>query len=192
MALHLQGAPDQPGLLDVPWSVQLADWPDDVLVGLPRGISRHVVRFVRVGGEVFAVKEIGSWTAHREYGVLRAMDRVRVPSVQALETALITRHLEFSLPYRALFLQTLQPARAVRLLDAVLDPIETGDKAVARYNALWSALTGRQTVRVEERYRVDARIRALNDLDSDRADLAVSEHLWFLSERAMLATADLP
>ena len=28
------------------------------LVALPRGISRHVVRFVRVGKEVYAVKEV--------------------------------------------------------------------------------------------------------------------------------------
>jgi hypothetical protein len=36
-----------------------------------------------------------------------------------LESVLITRHLEFSLPYRALFSRTLRPETTVRLLDAL-------------------------------------------------------------------------
>jgi hypothetical protein len=47
-------------LITLPWSTPLAEWPTDTLVALPRGISRHVVRFVRVGREVYAVKE---WSA---------------------------------------------------------------------------------------------------------------------------------
>ena len=42
-------------LLALPWSTALEDWPEDVLAALPRGISRHVVRFARVGGGVVAV-----------------------------------------------------------------------------------------------------------------------------------------
>lgn len=36
----------------------LGHWPEDLLANLPRGISRHVVRFVHVGDEVYAMKEI--------------------------------------------------------------------------------------------------------------------------------------
>jgi hypothetical protein len=36
-----------------------------------------------------------------------------------LETVLVTRHLTYSLPYRALFSQTLRPETAARLLDAL-------------------------------------------------------------------------
>ena len=36
-------------LITLPWSTPLEDWPEENLVALPRGISRHVVRFVRVG-----------------------------------------------------------------------------------------------------------------------------------------------
>ena len=130
---HITGSDDGLLLLDLPWAVPLEQWPDDQLVALPRGISRHVVRFVRVQGRVYAVKEVGGHAAHKEYRLLRGLERLDVPSVEvvaildgrvsasgeALEPALITRHLQFSLPYRALFSQTLRPATAVRLLDAL-------------------------------------------------------------------------
>ena len=63
-------------LLDLPWNIPLEEWPDEHLVALPRGISRHVVRFARAGDEVVAVKEVGEWAAVREYGLLRDLDRL--------------------------------------------------------------------------------------------------------------------
>ena len=71
MALQLLAVPSDPALLDLPWNLPLEDWPEDQLVVLPRGISRHVVRFVRLGGSVYAVKEVGEQIALREYGLLR-------------------------------------------------------------------------------------------------------------------------
>ena len=131
--LNLTGVDDGRLLLDLPWEVPLEHWPAEQLVALPRGISRHVVRFVRAKGRVYAVKEVGQHSALREYRLLRDLAKLDVPSVEAvgivdgrtspsgepLETALITRHLQFSLPYRALFSQTLRPDTAVRLLDAL-------------------------------------------------------------------------
>ncbi|MCW2614031.1 MAG: hypothetical protein JWN08_1025 [Frankiales bacterium] len=131
--LHITGSDDGRLLLDLPWELPLETWPVDQLVALPRGISRHIVRFVRVHRRVYAVKEVGQHSAQREYRLLRDLERLDVPSVSAvaiidgrtdadggpLETALITRHLQFSLPYRALFSQTLRPDTAVRLLDAL-------------------------------------------------------------------------
>lgn len=46
-----------PGLLELPWDVPLEKWPPEVLAAYPRGLSRHVVRFARVGERVVAVKE---------------------------------------------------------------------------------------------------------------------------------------
>ena len=80
MALQLHGAPTDPDLLDLPWDVPLEDWPADQLVALPRGISRHVVRFVRLGDLVFAVKEIAEPIALREYGLLRELERREMPA----------------------------------------------------------------------------------------------------------------
>lgn len=125
-------APD-PALLDLPWDVPLAEWPDDVLAALPQGISRHVVRFVSHGGRVLAIKEIGETVAYREYELLRQLHRIEVPSVvpvgvitgrrapdgERLEAVLLTEHLQFSLPYRALFSQDLRPDTATRLIDAL-------------------------------------------------------------------------
>ena len=125
-------APD-PALLDLPWDVPLVDWPEDVLAALPQGISRHIVRFVNHGGRVIAIKEIGESVAYREYELLRQLHRIEVPSVvpvgvitgrrapdgERLEAVLITEHLQFSLPYRALFSQDLRPDTATRLIDAL-------------------------------------------------------------------------
>ena len=266
MPLHLTGALVASGLYDLPWHEPLEQWPLSRLVGLPRGISRHVVRFVQSDGAVYAVKELGEHAAQREYAVLRDLARSSVPCVQPaalvegrraldgepLEPALVTRHLEFSLPYRALFSQTLRPATAGRLLDALavllvrlhlsgyywgdcslsntlfrrdagsfaaylvdaetaeryeqlspgqrtydldmartniigelmdlqegelletgVEPIETGDTIARRYRALWDALTEQELVPSGERYRVDARIRQLNDLGFDVAELDI-------------------
>ncbi|HEU5242340.1 MAG TPA: DUF4032 domain-containing protein, partial [Ornithinibacter sp.] len=48
MALEISAARADPALLDLPWRVPLEAWPEDLLAALPRGISRHVVRFVRL------------------------------------------------------------------------------------------------------------------------------------------------
>jgi len=133
VALQLTGSPQDTDLLLLPWAVPLEEWPDGTTVALPRGISRHVVRFVRLSSVVYAVKEIGSYTADREYRMLVDLNRRDVPCVvpvgvisgrrsdsgELLEDALITRHLQFSLPYRALFSSTLRPNTAHRLLDAL-------------------------------------------------------------------------
>ncbi|MCW2667881.1 MAG: hypothetical protein JWN57_2843 [Frankiales bacterium] len=266
MALHLVGVPAPAELYDLPWDLPLEQWPASRLVGLPRGISRHVVRFVRLSDAVYAVKEIGAFVAEKEYRLLRAMERAGVPAVQSLgivegrtspageplETALVTRHLEFSLPYRALFSQMLRPETAIRLLDALavllvrlhlagfywgdcslsntlfrrdagsfaaylvdaettehhavlspgqrsydlsmartniigelmdlqdgelldsaVDPIAIGDSIASRYGDLWRELTEPEVFRAGERYRVDARIRRLNALGFDVAELEV-------------------
>jgi hypothetical protein len=133
MALQITGIPSDPTLLELPWSTPLAAWPADRLVALPRGISRHTVRFVRISGQVFAIKEVGARLARREYRLLRDLDRRVVPCVEAvavvtgrtdaagsaLDSALITRHLRFSLPYRAVFSGTLRPETLTRLVDAL-------------------------------------------------------------------------
>ncbi len=53
----LSAKPDS-RLIPLPWSLPLTDWPTEHLVALPRGISRHVVRFIKVGNDVYAAKEV--------------------------------------------------------------------------------------------------------------------------------------
>jgi len=132
-SLQITAAAPDPALLDLPWDVPLEDWPAEVLAALPRGISRHIVRFVKLSGRVIAVKEIGETVAYREYELLRALSKLDVPSVEPvgvitgrrapdgerLEAVLITQHLQYSLPYRALFSRSLQPGTTARLIDAL-------------------------------------------------------------------------
>ena len=131
--LQITAASPDPALLDLPWDVPLEEWPAETLAALPRGISRHIVRFARLSGRVIAIKEIGETVAYREYELLRQLSRIDVPSVEPvgvitgrrapdgepLEAVLITEHLQFSLPYRALFSQSLRPDTATRLIDAL-------------------------------------------------------------------------
>ena len=133
MALEITAVRPDPALLDLPWSTPLEQWPEDLLAALPRGISRHVVRFVKVSGRVIAVKEIKDDLARREYDMLRLLQKLDQPCVdpfgvisgrttadgEELDACLLTRHLQFSLPYRALFSQTLRPDTAQRLIDAL-------------------------------------------------------------------------
>src|SRR5215212_7612137 len=71
-------------LITLPWDIPLAGWPEEKLVALPRGISRHVVRFVRVGSEVYAFKEVVEHLAMHEYRLLRDLIRLDTPSVEAV------------------------------------------------------------------------------------------------------------
>ncbi|HEX3004369.1 MAG TPA: DUF4032 domain-containing protein, partial [Angustibacter sp.] len=265
-SLQITAAAPDPALLDLPWHLPLADWPAHQLAALPRGISRHVVRFARLSGRVIAIKEIGEDLARREYGLLRLLRRLDVPAVEPvgvvtgrmdadgnpLDPALVTRHLQFSLPYRALFSQTLRPDTAGRLVDALAvllvrlhltgffwgdvslsntlfrrdagsfaaylvdaetgelretlsdgqrehdleiarvniagelmdlqaggaleeeaDPVAVSEQIIHRYRSLWGELTAPESFEQGERWRVDARIRRLNELGFDVGELAI-------------------
>ncbi|MGX7669505.1 DUF4032 domain-containing protein [Plantactinospora sp. DSM 117369] len=266
-AVRITSALVDPALLDLPWSTPLEQWPADQLVALPQGISRHIVRFVRLAGTVYAVKETGERVAEREYDLLRSLERIDFPSVQAvaivadrqdergepLDPVLITRHLQFSLPYRALFSHTLRPETLNRLLDALaalivrmhltgffwgdcslsntlfrrdagafaaylvdaetgalhprlsngqrdedleiarvnifgealdleaagllhpsIDPEVVCEEVVQRYQRLWHEITYEQQIEQEARHDIEGRIRRLNELGFDVAEVAMS------------------
>ena len=266
MALRLTAATDQTDLLFLPWEIPLEHWPEDTLVALPRGISRHIVRFVRISGVVYAVKETVEPIAQREYELLFDLGRRDIPCVdpiaivggrttpagEDLPAALVTRHLQFSLPYRALFSTTLRPDTATRLLDALallivrlhlggffwgdcslsntlfrrdagafaaylvdaetgdlhdqlsngqrmydlstaetnvggelmdieasgrlhpsIDPVELGKDVRRRYERLWSEVTEPILMPRGERHVLDGRVRRLNEMGFDVAELAI-------------------
>ncbi len=270
MALEITAARPDPAILDLPWQVPLEDWPEDHLAALPRGISRHVVRFVRLSGGVLAVKEIKAELARREYQTLQLLRRLDQPAVeplavisgredpegQPLDACLVTRHLKFSLPYRAIFSQRLRPDTARRVLDALAvllvrlhlggvywgdvslsntlfrrdagefaaylvdaetaevhnqlsdgqrrhdleiahgniagelmdleaggvlagdaDALEIADRLMHRYDLLWRELTASERFEKGDRWRVDERIRRLNNLGFDVGELAMSTDL---------------
>ena len=129
-SLSITAAATEPELLDLPWHIALEDWPADPLVALPQGISRHLVRFVRLGEDVY--RRQGDHRADGRARIqpaahpgtpgnpMRGTDRrgdrsASPPTAEPLESVLITKHLQFSLPYRALFSHTLRPETMSRL-----------------------------------------------------------------------------
>jgi len=261
----LSAKPDA-GLIPLPWDTPLEEWPVDLLVALPRGISRHVVRFIRVDDTVYAAKEVIEHLAIHEYRMLHDLMRLGTPSVEPigvvtgrltpdgrpLDPVLITRHLQFSLPYRALFSQGVRQETVMRLLDALvvllarlhllgflwgdvslsnvlfrrdagefaaylvdaetgelhtqlsdgqrehdltiastnlfgefcdleaggmldeaLEPLVLVETIEARYRELWNELTGAEEFAGSELHRIESRVRRLNALGYDVAELDI-------------------
>jgi hypothetical protein len=265
MPLQIVATRPDPALMTLPWQVPLEEWEEHV-VPLPRGISRHIVRFVQLSGHVYAVKETREPIALREYRTLRELRRMGEPAVEPVgvvtgrvdgqgepvEPALVTRHLTFSMPYRAMFSQGLPTASMVRLVDALVvllnrlhlagffwgdcslsntlfrpsagafaaylvdaetgelhdsvsdgqrahdmeiatsnvfaeildlqaggyldesvDPHELVDLLGARYAALWSELTAPEEFHPDEMWRIEQRIRRLNQIGFDVDELDI-------------------
>jgi hypothetical protein len=118
-----------PALLTLPWGTPLESWSDHV-VPVPRGLSRHVVRVIHLQGAFYAIKETQEEIAKKEYRMLRDLGRRRLPAVtpvavvserpDGLGAALVTRHLAFALPYRAVFANGLPPGGLPLLVDALV------------------------------------------------------------------------
>ncbi|WP_309072459.1 DUF4032 domain-containing protein [Arthrobacter sp.] len=265
-SLNITAAATDPELLDLPWHLALEEWPAEYLAALPRGISRHIVRFAHLGGSVIAVKETSEHIARHEYHMLRKLQRLDVPCVEPvavisgrqtadgedLNPVLVTRHLKFSMPYRALFSQMLRKDTLTRLIDAQalllvrlhligfywgdvslsntlfrrdagafaaylvdaetgelypelstgqreydleiarvniagelmdlaegglieekVDPLATSELIMDSYRRLWAELTDKESFELGERWRVNARIRRLNELGFDVEEYAI-------------------
>jgi hypothetical protein len=132
-ALDITAATVDPALLDLPWHLPLEHWPEENIASLPKGLSRHTVRFAHLSGHVIAIKETLPDLAKREYEMLKDLQKLDVPCVEPfaniknrvdasgeeLPAVLITRHLKFALPYRAMWSQGLRAETATRLVDAL-------------------------------------------------------------------------
>lgn len=137
MRFQLLTRATRPDFLDLPWELPLEQWQSTRLVEATSGIGRHVVRFVAYGASIYALKELPDRLAEREYRLLRALEERSMPVVElvgvvsergpaggsddALQAILITRYLDFSLPYRLLFTGRGVPDLRNRLLDALAE-----------------------------------------------------------------------
>jgi hypothetical protein len=106
---------DHPLIGSLPFSVDLEDWDLPHMHGV-LGLHRHVVRLVELGDEhdrvSYVVKELPDDLARREYRLLRSLAEDRLPTVLVVAVVtdrtggrdglLVTRHLDYSLPYRTL------------------------------------------------------------------------------------------
>jgi tRNA A-37 threonylcarbamoyl transferase component Bud32 len=187
MRIQLVPRPGQPDFLDLPWDQPLEEWQSERLAVVERGISRHVVRFVEYDGTFYALKEINHELAHREYRLLRALAHDGMPVVDAvgivhrpnLQDILITRHLEYSLPYRIMFARKPVSDLRDRLINALanllvrlhLDGFFWGDCSLS--NTLF-----RRDAHKLAAYVVDVETGELHDQLSDgqrRHDLEVAQ-----------------
>ena len=182
MPLRIVATRPNPALVTLPWHLPLEEWGDEFVVPLPRGISRHVVRIVRLGHDIYAVKETREAMATKEYRMLRDLRRLELPAVepvavvagresvegQEIEPILVTRHLTYSLPYRSLFSHGLPADSLPRLIDALavllvrlhLAGFFWGDVSLS--NVLFRRSAGEFTA-----YLVDAETGELHDELSD-------------------------
>jgi len=120
-----------PGLLSLPWLDPLETWPPEAAEfrDLPVGPSRHTVRFVVADGVLYALKELPTRLARKEYQVLRELEARMLPAVEVVglveqptggNSILVTEYLSNSWQYRRLFQRLPRLARhRERLLDAM-------------------------------------------------------------------------
>jgi tRNA A-37 threonylcarbamoyl transferase component Bud32 len=265
LSIRLRDA--SPGLLALPWLRPLGEWTPEqaALRELPVGPSRHLVRFVEADGLLYALKELPSRVAAKEYRVLRGLEDRELPAVRPVglvegadgdNAILVTEYLPHAWQYRRLFQRlprTLARHRE-RLLDAmamllvdlhragvfwgdcslantlfrrdgqalqaflvdaetsevhpslsrgqreldldvlvenvagdlldlaaalgeggehVAEDLAAAESVAARYRQLWDELTREETVCVDERYKVTARVRRLNELGFAVDELAL-------------------
>lgn len=266
-----QGHPD---FLDLPWETPLVEWDHPRLVKMAHGISRHVVRFVRFEDRVYALKATGIVAAQQEYRMLRSMRDDHLPVVEPVgvvsdapspgDAVLVTRYLDFSLPYWYL-LGRGDPSLADRLMDAGvvllvrlhlegvfwgdcslsnilwrrdagammaylvdaetternehigdrmrnydidiavenvagglfelqasgritddIDPLRIAESLRARYDELWNELTRVDEFDFDERWRIEQRVRRINELGFDVEELSINRDGRTLSVQPVL------
>ena len=265
ISIRLRAA--SPSLIALPWLDPLERWPADAayLRDLNVGPSRHLVRFVEADYVLYALKELPTRIAEKEYRVLRELEGRQLPAVRATglvdqpdagNSILVTEFLEHSWQFRRLFRRL--PRQLVkhreRLLDAIAGLLvdlhragvfwgdcslantlfkrdgqllqaflvdaetsevhpalsdgqraydleilvenvsgdlvdvsmelgESGERVdedlaaaesiADRYRALWDELTHEETFGHDERYKVEARVRRLNELGFAIDELAL-------------------
>jgi len=270
MKLQVASKKDFPTGLMLPWEQSLKDWNVESLVTISHGLSRNIVRFASYRDVVYAIKETSERLALREYGLLRQLEDMGLPVVQAVSVVteraslpnaspavterglLVTRYLDRSLPLRSLITSGASDEQAQNLMDAVaellvrlhlagfywgdcslsntlfrldaglyaaylvdaetgeihdtlspgqrrldldiatenlggelldldagyglpegVDPIETAMSVEARYQTLWDEIAHDEIFAPDEQYRIDARIRRLNQLGYDVDELEI-------------------
>ena len=130
MRLQLAKPTEHSSVVQWPLDQSLEEWSIPGLQPV-MGLHRHVVRLLEVGDTSYVVKELPDNLAEREWRLLRELAEAGLPTVEVVgvvtgrddeaDGLLITRHLDYSLPYRTLLSgRGLRiPYLGERLLDAL-------------------------------------------------------------------------
>lgn len=131
MRLQLANPSDHPGLAALPYTQPLAEWELPDMHGV-LGLHRHVVRLIELGDISYVVKELPDRLVEREFRLLRQLADDGLPTVDVVaaltgkpgdsDGMLVTRHLDYSLPYRTLLSGRglTIPYLGERMLDALV------------------------------------------------------------------------
>jgi hypothetical protein len=130
MRVQLARPVDHAGIAELPLDARLDDW---TMPNVHRvlGLHRHVVKLVEVNGVSYVVKELPDHLANREYRLLKEIAESGLPTAEMVavvtdraagEGLVVTRHLDYALPYRSLLMgRGLKiPYLGDRLLDALV------------------------------------------------------------------------
>lgn len=130
MRLQLAKPTEHTSVVRWPLADPLPDWDIDGLQKV-MGLHRHQVRMVETADLTYVVKELPDDLAEREWRLLRELSEAGLPTAEVVgvvtgradqaDGLLITRHLDYSLPYRVLLSgRGLQiPYLGERVLDAL-------------------------------------------------------------------------
>jgi tRNA A-37 threonylcarbamoyl transferase component Bud32 len=130
MRLQIANPTEHSVVVEWPFAQRLEDW---TIGGLQEvtGLHRHVVRLVESGEVTYVVKELPDLLADREWRLLRELSDAGLPTAEVVGVVteregdmggmLITRYIDYSLPYRVLLSgRGLQiPYLGERVLDAL-------------------------------------------------------------------------
>lgn len=200
--------PGFPDFLDLPWQYSLIDWREhcEQRVEVPRGVSRHIVEFINYEGSLYALKELPTGVAEKEYDLLRQMSDARLPVVRPVghasltytngqSSVLITQYLVYSQPYRSLmissggsdFMELLLDAMAGLLVQLHLAGVFWGDCSLSNTlfrrdaGALQAYLVDAETAEIHESISAALRHDEMKimeeNINGDLADLAASRLL---------------
>ncbi len=130
MRVQVARPADHQAIVDLPYRLRLVDWkmPN---VHKVLGLHRHVVKLVEFDHVSYVVKELPDHLVEREYRLLRKLDDDGLPTAEMVaaitgresgEGLIVTRHLDYSLPYRSLLMGRglTIPYLGERLLDALV------------------------------------------------------------------------
>jgi hypothetical protein len=130
MRLHIAKPGEHTALVDWPFNERLDDWTIPGLYEVA-GLHRHVVRLIECNDTTYVVKELPDHLAQREWRLLRELGDAGLPTAEVVGVVverpddagglLITRNIDYALPYRVLLSGTgvHVPYLGDRVLDAL-------------------------------------------------------------------------
>jgi tRNA A-37 threonylcarbamoyl transferase component Bud32 len=111
MRLQLASPSEHSVIRDLPFEERLDDWSDPRMHRV-LGLHRHVVRLIEFPEVSYVIKELPDHLVEREYRLLRRLAEEGLPTAEVVAAVtgkgsgvdgmLVTRHLDYSLPYRVL------------------------------------------------------------------------------------------